>query len=656
MLNPVLPDNTPTLHIFVNEESRHYFEAQEVWPTGYFKLSMPHFSNVVQVREAVAEWISGKDILPLKDAPSLKGKKPMRGTFASDDIQVTLSHEGKVTVWDLSISVSTRTLYCLANRATKARYSRFTLRTRSSKAVINDLANLTLGLTDLSHGGVVEISFAIPHKRRLSEVIVRHRFLDAKQTILLPQDAPILALIGYLEPTEFGRMCEMQLWHGLRETGDGVRRGTALKTTHTLAYYGYSPTYEFDCGTWKERKKKTSRYFNRLDLLKELFNVFINRASSFDTSVSLVLGLVTFSDKASVKQELTPIFESFRQQLQKVFAEGNTVVYDALDAARRMLMNYRSDLPQLRKRIIIVTDGEDTGSEASAKDVCLALQRSGIIVDSVQIGLQPENKLHAISVATGGYRFCPQTSLSDALSIFDLETMLSSAERTPRLSKGPVLHDIALRRYGNTLDFPVDVVTTSRFPHRAPHAKLQQSVQPVAKLTSASPTHDDRTKRIMRELKALIVDPHPQIDLYVNDSDMSFLKMILEAPKDETKCPYRNGTFLLTCDIPQNYPREPPEIRFVTFILHPNVSKQGKVCVAELGRLWSSDITLKEVFSLIYGLLLEPDLENTLEIQASLKYYDDDGTFALAVADAVDEHASKNRDGWRLELANADEQ
>jgi hypothetical protein len=72
---------------------------------------------------------------------------------------------------------------------------------------------------------------------------------------------------------------------------------------------------------------------------------------------------------------------------------------------------------------------------------------------------------------------------------------------------------------------------------------------------------------------------------------------------------------------------------------------------------------------------LEPDLENPLEIQASLKYCalktlstlgrvsltsgisdDDDGTFALAVADAVAEHASKCRDDWRLELSNADEQ
>ena len=35
---------------------------------------------------------------------------------------------------------------------------------------------------------------------------------------------------------------------------------------------------------------------------------------------------------------------------------------------------------------------------------------------------------------------------------------------------------------------------------------------------------------------------------------------------------------------------------------------------------------------------------------------DDDGTFALAVAEAVLEHASKSRDDWRLELENVDEQ
>jgi len=72
--------------------------------------------------------------------------------------------------------------------------------------------------------------------------------------------------------------------HGLKESGDGVLRGTAMKNTHSLAYCGYSPTHKFDCDTWRwhvggeRREKAASRYLNRLDVLKELFNVFINRA------------------------------------------------------------------------------------------------------------------------------------------------------------------------------------------------------------------------------------------------------------------------------------------------------------------------------------------------------------------------------------------
>ena len=176
---------------------------------------LPFFCLECSRADLILFKISGKGVLPLKEPSALKGKEPMRRSLSigSNDVQVTLLYEGQATVWDLSISTSTRTLYCLANRATKARYSRFTLRLTSSKAIINDSANLTLGFTDLSHGGVVEICFAIVHSRGLSEVIVRHRSQDAEQKVLLPQDAPILALIGYLKPTEFGSMSDMQLWY-----------------------------------------------------------------------------------------------------------------------------------------------------------------------------------------------------------------------------------------------------------------------------------------------------------------------------------------------------------------------------------------------------------------------------------------------------------
>lgn len=111
------------------------------------------------------------------------------------------------------------------------------------------------------------------------------------------------------------------------------------------------------------------------------------------------------SDQASVKQELTPIFENFRQELDRVSAHGDSAVYDALDLARSVLTNYRRDLPNLRRRIIIVSDGKDTNSESSAVEVCRALQNSRVIVDSVQVGSHSDNTLHAISVATGMYSY-----------------------------------------------------------------------------------------------------------------------------------------------------------------------------------------------------------------------------------------------------------
>ena len=147
----------------------------------------------------------GKDTLKSTDIThTSKGKQPIRGSI----IQVTLMYEGVATTWDLSINTSTRTLYCLVYRATKARYSRFTIRLKTSKAVISDSERLTLGITELTDGGVIEISFTFPHRRRLYEVTVKSANSDQK-VVLLPPGAPICTLLGYLDPSCMSRI---QLW------------------------------------------------------------------------------------------------------------------------------------------------------------------------------------------------------------------------------------------------------------------------------------------------------------------------------------------------------------------------------------------------------------------------------------------------------------
>lgn len=232
------------------------------------------------------------------------------------------------------------------------------------------------------------------------------------------------------------------LRHGIRDCGDGTQRGIPLACDEpVLDLVESSDSIKLECQPWRRmdggarRKRDESKHLTRLHLLKELFNVFLNRAVSLNPTlyspilrppirvpltppyplfwVSLLVcrfgvlkvlwadSIFSVSNRASEDQELTPIFENFRQQLDRKEAGGDTAIYEALDSARRMLTQYRPDLPGLRKRIIIVSDGEDTSSTTSAQEVCLALQRAKVVVDSVQVGPTSDPILHSISVATG---------------------------------------------------------------------------------------------------------------------------------------------------------------------------------------------------------------------------------------------------------------
>ncbi|KAJ6599761.1 hypothetical protein DFH09DRAFT_1070480 [Mycena vulgaris] len=565
LTDPVHPNNAPA-GTFVNRTSQEWFE-EAPWPAGH---SVQSTGSGPELKQDVATWISGAELLP-------KIKKGSRAEF----ITVTLRHRGEETTWKLLRNTPTDTLYALANRATRATYSKFTLKHCNSRDIIRTNL-LTLDRTALSNGGTIELTGCVPHKRRSSVFEISTISGSLFQRILLPQDTSVLALLSYVDSGNLGiyglRMTDIALWYGMKDCGDGSQRGLVLQTDTSLSHFSHSSaTISLQRRQWfrithgARRARDESRHLSRLHLLKELFNVFLNRASSFDTTVSLVLGLVTFSSQASIEQELTPIFENFRQRLDRADAGGDTAIYEALDSARQMLTQYRPDLPNLRKRIIIVSDGEDTSSKTSAQEVCFALQRARIIVDSVQVGPSSDPVLHAISVATGGYRFSPRTSLADALSIFDLETMLYSGERPLRAAKPLVTSNTQLRSYQRFYSHPIDAITVDKFPPRAEHPLLQRPAKSAANSAGMSGGGDDRMKRIMREIKAVVTDPHPNIDVYLNDGDISFLKIILEAPTDVDNCPYKGGTFLLTCVLPAGYPRDPPEVRFVTFIMHPNV-------------------------------------------------------------------------------------
>lgn len=68
--------------------------------------------------------------------------------------------------------------------------------------------------------------------------------------------------------------------------------------------------------------------------------------------------------------------------------------------------------------------------------------------------------------------------------------------------------------------------------------------------------------------------------------------------------PYENGTFLLEIHVPETYPFNPPKVRFITRIWHPNISSvTGAICLDILKDNWAAAMTLRTVLLSLQALL-----------------------------------------------------
>jgi Mg-chelatase subunit ChlD len=103
-----------------------------------------------------------------------------------------------------------------------------------------------------------------------------------------------------------------------------------------------------------------------------MFEAFVNRTLAYNYKNHV--GLMTFSTRPHIRQHITDVLEDFRCSVRDIQCGGFTALWDTLALANEELLEYGQRFPEAKKRIICLSDGDDTKSLQSAWEVTSAIQ------------------------------------------------------------------------------------------------------------------------------------------------------------------------------------------------------------------------------------------------------------------------------------------
>ncbi|EZA59477.1 hypothetical protein DMN91_010871 [Ooceraea biroi] len=129
-----------------------------------------------------------------------------------------------------------------------------------------------------------------------------------------------------------------------------------------------------------------------------------------------------------------------------------------------------------------------------------------------------------------------------------------------------------------------------------------------------------RRNRLRSELKSLRIDPPEGIEAMPLDHMCCHWQATITGPVGS---PYEGGLFYLYLQVPFSYPMCPPVVRFLTKILHPNVSRHGDVGIDSIHHNWSLALTISKVLISVQSLLTDPYCQVCMEPELGEMYMND---------------------------------
>ena len=134
----------------------------------------------------------------------------------------------------------------------------------------------------------------------------------------------------------------------------------------------------------------------------------------------------------------------------------------------------------------------------------------------------------------------------------------------------------------------------------------------------------------------------------IDEADLFKWEVLLEGPESTI---YEGGIFRALLEFPQDYPNGPPRMTFTSRMWHPNIFKNGTVCISilhppvldqtnlmeRMDEKWRPVLGVREVVLSVISMLCSPNLDSPANIDAAVEYKSNYEAYKKKVKNLIDD-------------------
>lgn len=149
---------------------------------------------------------------------------------------------------------------------------------------------------------------------------------------------------------------------------------------------------------------------------------------------------------------------------------------------------------------------------------------------------------------------------------------------------------------------------------------------------STEPTRLPAEIRLEKDFASLDLLKHTSLDF---EEQGKLMKFSVTYNMANEECFWRGGKFKFQFTIPFNYPYDPPKVHCVTPIYHPNIDRQGNVCLNILKADWTPSCDINACILGVNFLFLSPNPNDPLNHEAASEFRNNETRFANLVKQSL---------------------